>query len=123
MTQPKSKDIEARIEVHHREADRFIGGLKRQLEEAEGRRLTEKYQEQLRSEIATAEKTFDGLLAPMQKELEEARAAEALALQQAEAQINQRAAEIKSQIKGEMMTNWVKAGGSLDSFDKIFEEQ
>lgn len=123
MTQRDSTTIEAELQALEQNASTFIGKLEQQLKTAEGERLTEETQENLRTQIQNARRSYDGILKERRTELETVRAAEAQALKAAEAQIERHAAETKSQIKREMMTNWVKAGGSLDAFDKIFEEQ
>ena len=44
-------------------------------------------------------------------------------LQKTTEAIEARAAEVKMELKREMMTSWIQSGGSLEDFDKIFEEQ
>src|SRR5687767_5095642 len=113
MTQRDSATIEAELQSLEQNANTFIGKLEGQLKEAEGQRLTEETQEDLRTQIKNARRTYDGILEERRKELETVRAAEAQSLKEFEAQISQNAAETKMEIKRKMMSNWIKAGGSL----------
>jgi hypothetical protein len=122
-TQKKSELLEAKLASLQKDADQFIGHLENELQIAESQRFTDQAQETLRTQIAKARATYDGLLEPVRKDLEAARAEEAEEYKQAMAQIEARAAETKQQIKRDMLTSWIQAGGSLDTFDKIFEEQ
>jgi hypothetical protein len=123
MTQPKSKDLEARLEALEREAASFIGKLEKELEIAQGQRFTQEAQDDLKTRIAQARATYERILEPVRKDLQAVQAAEDIALRQMEAEIEARAAETKQLIKADFMKRWIQEGGSLESFDKIFEEQ
>jgi hypothetical protein len=123
MTQKKSETLEAKLASIQRAADQMISKLEAELTIAEEQRFTEQAQERLRDQIAKARTTYDGLLAPVREELETARAEEAREYDQAMAQIEANAAATKATIKNEMMTAWLRSGGSLETFDEIFEAQ
>jgi hypothetical protein len=123
MTQKPSEILEARLASLQQDADRFIGRLEDELKIAKDQRFTEQAQADLRDQIARARTSYDGLLEPVRKELEAARAQEAREHEQATAQIEARATQTKQQIKAEMLTAWVQSGGSLETFDKVFEEE
>ena len=93
-TQKKSELLEAKLASLQKDADQFIGHLENELQIAESQRFTDQAQETLRTQIAKARATYDGLLEPVRKDLEAARAEEAEEYKQAMAQIEARAASI-----------------------------
>lgn len=122
MSKQNSKTIEATIEVLEREANKFIGGLERELEEAKGQRLTEQTQNDLQAKIDQARASYNAILEPKRKELESARATETLALQQLAAEIVANAAQVKENMKAQMMAAWIRSGGDEDVFDEVFPQ-
>jgi hypothetical protein len=122
MLQQNSKTIEATIQVIEREANAYIGSLEQKLEEAKGQRLTESYQKDLETHIEQARGAYDAILDPKRKELEAARAAEAQALQESVAQMEANAAQVKENMKAQMLAAWIQVGGDPDVFDQVFPQ-
>src|SRR5690349_20207081 len=116
MAQDNSQTIEATIEVVQREADSYLGKLEKQLEEARGQRLTEPYQKQLEGELESARKMYGGILDEKKKQLEQARASEALALEQTTKEMEANAGRVKENMKAQMMSAWIQSGGDPDVF-------
>ena len=126
MSKKTAKQIEAQIKAIEKNATDFIGKLEKELEFAKTQRMTEKHQQDLERQIKRARAAYyDGPrgLNKMHEELQQVLAAEEAELLETEAAIERNATATKRQIKKQLLDRWIKSGGSLELFDKVFEEK